>query len=89
MVRTLGEGWKRIVMELIMKLNPMAYFVEYFRDIVYRIKLGTTAEASVYTNLGELYVVGAIFFIAGTLVFAFTKKKSCRKNAFSKRINAN
>lgn len=75
MIKTLDEGWKRWVIELVMKLNPMAYFVEYFRDIVYRIKLGTTAEASVYTNLGELYVVGAIFFIAGTLVFAFTKKK--------------
>ena len=75
MVRTLGEGWKRIVMELIMKLNPMAYFVEYFRNIVYRMKLGTIAEASVHAELLDLYIIGVLFFLIGVIVFEFTKKK--------------
>ena len=75
MIKTLEEGWKRIVIELVMKLNPMAYFIEYFRDIVYRIQLGTTMEASVHAGLGQLYLIGAIFAIAGILVFTFTKKR--------------
>ena len=75
MVKTLGEGWKRIVIELVMKLNPMAYFVEYFRNIVYRIKLGTTAEACVQVGLFDLYIIGTLFFLIGITVFEITKKK--------------
>ncbi len=75
MIKTLDEGWKRIVIELVMKLNPMAYFIEYFRDIVYRIKLGTVAETSVHAELSQLYILGAIFAIIGVLVFTITKRK--------------
>ena len=75
MVETLGEGWKRIVMELIMKLNPIAYFVEYFRDIVYRSKLGTVAQSSVHASLSQLYLIGISFALVGIIVFGFTKKK--------------
>ena len=74
-IKTLSEGWKRIVIELAMKLNPMAYFVEYFRDIVYRTQLGTAQEASVYATLPQLYLLGIMFALAGFIVFTATKKK--------------
>lgn len=75
-VKTIGEGWKIIVLELIMKLNPMAYFVAYFRDIVYRQKLGMLGEASVLSvNLGDLYVIGIAFAIIGIMIFSITKKR--------------
>ncbi|MBO5374989.1 MAG: ABC transporter permease, partial [Clostridia bacterium] len=76
MVKTVGdEPWKRIVMGLIIKLNPMAYFIEYFRDITYRANLGMLHESSVFASLGDLYIIGIIFALVGVIVFTATKKK--------------
>ena len=74
-LQRLGQTLPELVMGLVMKLNPMAHFVEYFRDIVYRMKLGTAAEATVSTSLGTLYVIGIAFAIFGMLIFSLTKRK--------------
>ncbi|MBQ3040307.1 MAG: ABC transporter permease [Clostridia bacterium] len=74
-LKNLGSLWQEIVMKLVMKLNPMAHFVEYFRDIIYRVKIGTLHEATVDTSLITLYIIGLSFAIVGTLVFSITKRK--------------
>lgn len=73
-LQNLGESWKVLVIRVVMKLNPMAHFVEYFRDIVYRMKLGTITEASVYSGLGTLYLWGIAFAVVGSILFYLTKK---------------
>lgn len=74
-VSNLGTAWYQIVMKLVMTLNPMAHFVEYFRDIVYRINIGLESESAVSSGLGELYIIGIVFFALGTVIFSFAKKK--------------
>lgn len=74
-IGSLGSLWQEIVMKLVMKLNPMAHYVEYFRDIIYRVKTGTLHEAAVDTSLLTLYLIGLSFAVIGTIIFSLTKRK--------------
>lgn len=74
-VQNLGQSWKVIVIKLVMKFNPMAHFVEYFRDIIYRARVGALHEAAVHTELVNLYLWGASFLVLGSLMFLLTKRK--------------
>lgn len=74
-IGSLGSLWQEIVMKLVMKLNPMAHYIEYFRNIIYRVKTGTLHEAAVDTSLLSLYSIGLSFAVIGSLIFSLTKRK--------------
>jgi ABC-2 type transport system permease protein len=74
-IGSLGSLWQEIVMKLVMKLNPMAHYIEYFRNIIYRVKTGTLHEAAVDTSLLSLYAIGLSFAVIGSLIFSLTKRK--------------
>jgi ABC-2 type transport system permease protein len=73
-IGSLGSLWQEIVMKLVMKLNPMAHYIEYFRNIIYRVKTGTLHEAAVDTSLLSLYAIGLSFAVIGSLIFSLTKR---------------
>lgn len=78
-------------MTTIVKLNPMYYFVEYFRDVVYRCsanaavanEMGASAskiivEAAQLPGAGDvavLYGIGIVTTLIGAIVFMCTKRK--------------
>lgn len=53
----------------IIKLNPMYYFVKYFRESVYSIRALGLNWLPTWQTLVLLYVLGIISFIIGSLVF--------------------
>ncbi len=58
----------------IIKLNPMYYFLKYFRDSVYRLSsIGSVLPPS-FKILGGLYLFALISFAIGTIVFKSLKK---------------
>ena len=86
MTDKVGQGFMGQLFNIVLKLNPMVRFIEYFRNVTYRTASLTTSEAwyipkieqsiitAVSPTLGSLYAIGAAFFIAGTLIFALTKR---------------
>ena len=58
----------------VIRLNPMYHFVEYFRDVIYRC---SSAGLSLPTGgaLLKLYLIGAVFFAIGVLVYNLTKRR--------------
>ena len=59
---------------IVVNLNPMYHFVEYFRDIAYGCIADGISAVSTFPTLGFLYVIGASFAGIGTLIFSLTRK---------------
>ena len=58
----------------IVKLNPMYYFVRYFRDAVYNYHY-TNWGIPYMRTLGLLYIIGIASFVIGISLFKLLKKK--------------
>lgn len=75
-------GFSASFMKTIIKLNPMYYYVEYFRDVVYRCS-ATAASTGVsildllpgFGSTITLYVIGLVATLIGAIVFMATKRK--------------
>jgi ABC-2 type transport system permease protein len=84
MTDRMGQGFLSQVFKIVLKLNPMVQFIEYFRNITYRQASLLTADAwyvpeiqrSVILNptIWSLYGIGLSFFAIGTAVFTLTKR---------------
>ena len=62
------------LLSLVVNLNPMFHFVEYFRDIVYRCACEGIGVLESFATLGILYLIGLAFVGVGTLVFSLTRR---------------
>lgn len=86
MTDRVGHGFLAQVFNIVLKLNPMVRFTEYFRNITYRNASLASSDAwyvpeiqrsiirAVDPTLGSLYGIGLSFFIIGTLIFTLTKR---------------
>lgn len=63
------------MLNLIVHLNPMYWFVTYFREIAYGCVERGEAVWQTFPYLGSLYLIGLIFAGIGTLIFSLTRKK--------------
>ena len=60
---------------VVVNLNPMYHFVEYFRQITYGcVELGSSVWGT-FPKLGVLYLIGISFACIGSIVFSLTRKK--------------
>lgn len=65
-----------VLIQGIIKLNPMYHFVTFFRDIVYNVSAyGYTMGGGIWESLGVLYLIGILFLVLGGFVFVLTKRK--------------
>ena len=72
-----NKTMEKLALFAIEKLNPMYYFVTYFRNIVFNYSaygtlLGNSGNG---ISIWTLYLIGLLFFAIGSLVFMFTKRK--------------
>ncbi len=69
--------WKfyHMLLNFVIKANPMYHFVEYFREVTYRAAVdGWSMSYLGFPRLGVLYLIGLAFAGIGTLVFSLTRK---------------
>lgn len=76
-----GSGFLNKFMWFVVHCNPMYYFVDYFRAVVYRcsahaaVGLGDLVPLPGFGDLAVLYLIGVIATLIGAIVFMCTKKK--------------
>ncbi|MBQ3589321.1 MAG: hypothetical protein II980_02600, partial [Clostridia bacterium] len=65
-----------VLIQGIIKINPMYHFVTFFRDIVYNVSAyGYAMGGGIWESLGTLYLIGLLFLVLGGFVFVLTKRK--------------
>lgn len=60
--------------KIVVNINPMYHFIEYFRDIIYRVQVGQALMPTA-GDLLSLYLIGIGFLAVGAIVFMSTKNK--------------
>lgn len=76
-----GTGFLNKFMWFVVHCNPMYYFVDYFRAVVYRhsahaaLGLGDIVPLPGFGDLMVLYAIGAAATLIGAIVFICTKRK--------------
>lgn len=69
------KGTQPVILETVVKLNPMFHFVEYFRDIVYRCAVSDVSVLETFSKLALIYIIGGVALGIGILIFALTRRK--------------
>lgn len=64
----------KTTLTVVVNLNPMYHFVEYFRDIAYYCAANDVSVITTFPTLGFLYLIGILFAGVGTLIFSLTRK---------------
>lgn len=72
-----NQTMEKLALFVIEKLNPMYYFVTYFRNVVFNYSaygtlLGNSGNG---ISIWALYLIGILVFAIGSLVFMLTKRK--------------
>lgn len=66
-----NKTWGPVVVWVLENLNPMYYFVDYFRAAIYDV----SANGATMPSVWPLYLIGLLFFAIGGTVFLITKRK--------------
>jgi len=74
---TTDNTMEKLALFAIEKLNPMYYFVTYFRNIVYHASAygELLGNGGAGISLWTLYFIGLVFMAIGSAVFVLTKRK--------------